>query len=132
MCLRVACHTLQFVSLAGGGVVKPTTLDDLLSLWEVQKETGTPLSPEQLCSACPELLEEFRWHVKALEAVDSNFGIVTDSPAVSTPGFHVDDSQSPHSVVRMTSEFVVEKLHAWADLDPSTWHTTPSCIVEWR
>jgi len=99
------------VSFAGA-VVKPTTLDDLLSLWEVQKETGTPLSPEQLCSKCPELLAEFRWHVKALEAVDSHFGIVTDSRAASTPGFLADGSQSPPSVVRMSSEFVVEKLHA--------------------
>ena len=126
MCLRVACHTLQFVhaqELAdrgvlnltksrGGAFVKPTTLDDLLSLWEDQKETGTQMSPEQLCSECPELLEEFRWHVKALEAVDSNFGIVTDSRAAATPGFRADGSQSPLSVVRMSSELVVEKLQA--------------------
>lgn len=92
--------------------MKPTTLDDLLSLWEVQKETGKPLSPEQLCLECPELLEEFRWHVQALEEFDSHFGIVTDSRAAATPGFPSDDSAVPQSVVRMSSEFVVEKLHA--------------------
>ncbi len=92
--------------------MKPTTLDDLLSIWEDRKEAGTPLSPEQLCSECPELLEEFRWHVKALEAVESRFGLSTDNIAVSTPGHGGNCAEQPPTVVRMSSEFVVEKLYA--------------------
>ena len=75
--------------------MKPTTLDDLLSIWEDRKEAGTPLSPEQLCSDCPELLEEFCWHVKALEAVESRFGLSTDNIAASTPGHVGSIAQQP-------------------------------------
>lgn len=32
------------------------TLDDLLSLWEDKKESGTPVTAEELCADQPELL----------------------------------------------------------------------------
>ena len=51
------------------------TLDDLLSLWEERKETGNPVTAEELCADQPELLDEVRWHIKALEAVESHFGL---------------------------------------------------------
>ena len=91
-------------------------LDDLLWLWEERKESGTPVSPEELCADCPELLEELRWYIKALEAVESRFGVATDSLAVSTPGYGAKPSQEPPPFVRMSSEFRIERLHATGGL----------------
>jgi serine/threonine protein kinase len=96
--------------------VQNTTLDELLWLWEEQKEAGAPVSPEELCADCPELLEELRWHIAALEAVASKFGIATDSVAASTPGAESTSSPRPPAVVRMSSEFRVENLHATGGL----------------
>ncbi len=49
-------------------------IDELMSVWEQRREAGAPVSPEELCRDCPELLAEVRWQIRALEAVDSRFG----------------------------------------------------------
>jgi serine/threonine-protein kinase len=48
-----------------------TRVNDLLECWEELRERGTPPSVEELCADCPELLEEVRRRIAALQAMDS-------------------------------------------------------------
>jgi serine/threonine protein kinase len=45
-------------------------LEDLVDLWEDSRERGTPVSPEDLCRDCPELLEELKRYLRELEVAD--------------------------------------------------------------
>src|SRR5262249_21146611 len=45
-------------------------LMDLVVRWEDQRKEGRPVSVEELCRACPELLEPLRQQVQALEAIN--------------------------------------------------------------
>ena len=40
--------------------------DELLDRWEELREAGTPVSPEELCRDCPELLDDVRRQVEAM------------------------------------------------------------------
>lgn len=46
-------------------------LAELLDRWEEAQERGEPLSPEELCTECPELLEAVRRQVAALRQIDA-------------------------------------------------------------
>ena len=43
---------------------------DLIVRYEEAREQGRPVTPEELCRSCPELLEELRRNLQGLEAVD--------------------------------------------------------------
>jgi hypothetical protein len=45
-------------------------LGELLLRWELWQEQGHPVSPEELCRDCPELLGELRRRVRALQALN--------------------------------------------------------------
>jgi len=45
-------------------------LEDLVDLWEDSRDRGTPVSPEELCRDCPELLEELKRYLRELEVAD--------------------------------------------------------------
>jgi WD40 repeat protein len=45
-------------------------LDDLLQRWDQYQRRGEPITPEELCRACPELLPAFRDAIAALQLVD--------------------------------------------------------------
>jgi WD40 repeat protein/serine/threonine protein kinase len=45
-------------------------LNDLLFHWEELLEQGSPISPEELCSHCPELLGELRRRIMALQKLN--------------------------------------------------------------
>jgi serine/threonine protein kinase len=47
---------------------------DLVVEWEQQYEHGTPVTPDDLCRQCPELLEEVRRRVQQLHAVNRQIG----------------------------------------------------------
>jgi hypothetical protein len=53
--------------------------DELLSFWEARRESGQPVTAEELCAESPELLEEVRWAIHALEQVESRFGVPSSS-----------------------------------------------------
>jgi tetratricopeptide (TPR) repeat protein len=44
-------------------------LSELLLRWEELRDQGRPAAPEDLCRDCPELVEELRRHVRALEGL---------------------------------------------------------------
>ncbi len=87
-------------------------IDELLSVWEERLEQGAPISPEELCRQCPEMLGEVRWHIRALQAVDSQFGATQNDQAPST----VKPEPAPDPIrsgpVRVATEYRIERLHA--------------------
>lgn len=87
------------------------TLDDLLSLWEDKKESGTPVTAEELCADQPELLSQVRWYIKALEAVESHFG-PTEGNDFSTADSLNPVEMVPENLVQVATEFRIEGLHA--------------------
>ena len=50
---------------------------DLLLRWEELSERGEPVTPEELCRDCPELLDELRRRVRALQAVAVSYTHLT-------------------------------------------------------
>ena len=52
-----------------------TRIDDLINRWEEMRERATPLTVEELCAHCPELVAEVRHRIRALRAVDSALDI---------------------------------------------------------
>ncbi len=76
-------------------------LDELLSVWEHRKENGETISADDLCREHPELLEEVRWHIRALEAVELQFGN-TDSQIPETAG-----QRDPSVAARINQEFQI-------------------------
>ena len=87
------------------------TLDDLLSLWEDKKESGTPVTAEELCADQPELLDQVRWYIKALEAVESHFG-PTEGNHFSTADLLNPVEMVPENRVQVVTEYQMESLHA--------------------
>ncbi len=76
-------------------------LDELLSVWEHRKENGETISADELCREHPELLDEVRWHIRALEAVELQFGN-TDSQIAKTSG-----QSDPSIAARINQEFQI-------------------------
>ena len=91
------------------------TLDDLLSHWEEQKEIGNPLTAEELCADQPELLDEVRWHIKALEAVELHFGL-TQGKNGSTSEAENRPEIVPEDQVHVATDYQIERLHACGGL----------------
>jgi WD40 repeat protein len=55
-------------------------LDALLREWEERRRRGEPVTPEEVCRDCPELLEAFRRGLAALEAIDRALQQTTPPP----------------------------------------------------
>src|SRR5262245_4328499 len=49
-------------------------VEDLLLRWEELNERGESVTPEELCRDCPELLDELRRRVRALQALNPALG----------------------------------------------------------
>ena len=62
-----------------------TRLSGLLMRWAEQQRLGCPVSPEDLCVDCPDLLEEFKLQLEAMEAMDSVLAIDTGTAASQQP-----------------------------------------------
>ncbi|MEM1062509.1 MAG: serine/threonine-protein kinase, partial [Planctomycetota bacterium] len=54
-------------------MTESSRLDELLDAWEVARDEGRTVSPEELCADAPELLESLRMRVAALEMIDQQF-----------------------------------------------------------
>src|SRR5262245_25600015 len=65
-------------------------LGDLLLRWEELHERGEPVTPEELCRDCPELLDELRRRVRALQALSPALGAAGESQTV-------DARAAPHA-----------------------------------
>lgn len=66
------------------------TVDELMARWQQAREAGTPLSPEELCRDCPDLLPELQARLATVQsAVEHLPATATATPAVvATPGRH--------------------------------------------
>jgi hypothetical protein len=67
-------------------------VSNLLLEWEERAAQGRPITPEELCASCPELLEELRRCVDLLRAVAPLFDLdnaSTDGVPPSIPGFEI-------------------------------------------
>lgn len=65
------------------------TLDELMIRWQQAREQGKPLTPEEVCKDCPELLPQFQDRLSALEAAVNALPASTSPTApipVTTPG----------------------------------------------
>ncbi|MCX7398696.1 MAG: protein kinase [Planctomycetales bacterium] len=89
-----------------------TTLDDLLCLWEENREAGIPVSPEDLCAETPELLQELKWTIRALEAVESRFGVISTQQEQVHGAEVTSHRLEPSDTVLVSSEYRIEELHA--------------------
>jgi tetratricopeptide (TPR) repeat protein len=79
------------------------TLDErvmqILESWEERRERGVVLSPEELCTECPELVEKVREAIRAVRAFDpeavANTETVTEAKSAVTrfeiPGYEIVD-----------------------------------------
>lgn len=54
------------------------TLDELMTRWQQAREQGKPLTPEELCRDCPDLISQVKARIAAIEVA------VRDLPAVVT------------------------------------------------
>jgi serine/threonine-protein kinase len=61
-----------------------TSLDDLLSRWQQAHREGQTLSLEELCSGCPERVEELKRHLRELAAMQAFLGLESTPPLGST------------------------------------------------
>lgn len=87
-----------------------TILDELLDRWEESSEKGNELTPEQLCVEHPDLLEELRWRINALRAVDAQFGA-----SINKNGeYPVNEAKTDklNQTIQVESEFRIDRLHA--------------------
>jgi serine/threonine-protein kinase len=55
-------------------------LGDLLLRWEELHEQGQSVTPEELCGDCPELLDELRRRIQALQALNQALDTTSDAP----------------------------------------------------
>lgn len=83
-------------------------LDDLLDRWEVAREQGEEISPEELCRDHPEFLPEVRRQIQALKAVSLQFGGGINERADELG----ETVWSPASHFEMLNRFEIIKLHA--------------------
>jgi eukaryotic-like serine/threonine-protein kinase len=87
-------------------------LDDLLSVWEHHKEKGESISAEELCRENPELLDEVRRHIRALEEVASRFGIEESQFRNATLGSRSHNDQLLNREFQITNRYQIVQHHA--------------------
>lgn len=69
---RQTVNLMEFISEAAMTTADP--VGDLLLRWEDARRRGASIAPEELCSDCPELLDELRSRVAALESMSDLLG----------------------------------------------------------
>jgi tetratricopeptide (TPR) repeat protein/tRNA A-37 threonylcarbamoyl transferase component Bud32 len=89
-------------------------VDGLVDGWELMHKQGAPLTIEELCADCPELVAEVRRRIQALQAMDSALG-TTGTELGPTPG---DERWDGVGAYRM----VPDVLHAAAVYRPRSHH----------
>ena len=92
-----------------------TRLENLLDRWEEAQEEGEPLTPEQLCADCPELLEELKQKIHALQLIDAQLGTEVRGQTLGATPDHADSllkSIAPQQAVATRAEYARLRFHA--------------------
>src|SRR6516164_564936 len=76
---------------------------DLLERWDEARRAGSEITPEALCVGCPELVDELRRRIVALESFStfmaaSGSGETTSRVGTSSEGDH-EDGHTPSPVL---------------------------------
>ncbi len=87
-------------------------IDELLSIWERNKESGNEMSAETLCIDCPELIPEVQQQMRALNAVDSYFSHASDNDDATTNPEAESIRDFIDLSLTVSSMFRIERLHA--------------------
>jgi serine/threonine protein kinase len=87
-------------------------IDDLIDRWEQLRENGQAISPEELCFDHPELLEEVRWQIQALHAIESHFGCDPDSSYSSLLSANEKTAFQPPSDLKLSGHYRLGQIHA--------------------
>ncbi len=91
-------------------------IDDLLELWEINREQGIQLPPQHLCRDNPELLNELRQQIEALIGFERQFGNGhSDATDRTHPLLENTELRSGQSVL-VDGRYQVERLHATGGL----------------
>jgi predicted Ser/Thr protein kinase len=61
-------------------------LDELMLRWEEARRAGSDRTPETLCGQCPQLTEELRQRIQAVEAMEQVLGVQTNDPHQTVVG----------------------------------------------
>jgi len=64
-------------------VANQERLNELLMEWEDRRDQGRPVTPEDLCRDAPELLDELKKRIKALQSMDGLLNC--EAPAITAP-----------------------------------------------
>ena len=90
-------------------------VDGLLDRWEELHEQGTPLTIEDLCAECPELVAEVRRRIEILREMDSALDTEVQQPRTS-PEDRVRGGSGANrelpDVLRATAVYRPERWHA--------------------
>jgi eukaryotic-like serine/threonine-protein kinase len=62
-----------------------TRLADLLLRWDEFRARGQAISPEELCRDCPDILEEVKNHLRALQTINTLYGTPQETGGISGP-----------------------------------------------
>lgn len=87
--------------------------DDLLAQWEEAYENGVLITPESLCADAPELLEDVRYQIQAILAIDREFGTDAPTKSASSPtpsAISIDTLASTQ--LTLQSRLTIERWHA--------------------
>src|SRR5262245_62160617 len=72
--------------------LRSEVLSERLLHWQERRRQGRPASAEELCADCPELLDELRQQIRALESMEALLGMgdgtTADLPAAPVPDRH--------------------------------------------
>jgi serine/threonine-protein kinase len=91
-------------------------IDSLVVRFEELREHGTPLSPEELCRDCPELLAELKEQLRVLSSMNALLGDPSSEllpPETTTVG---PAPTSPAEAVAAATRYRVLRLHATGGL----------------
>ncbi|HZU34528.1 MAG TPA: serine/threonine-protein kinase, partial [Gemmataceae bacterium] len=83
-----------------------TRVSELLLRWQDERDRGQPISVEVLCNDCPDLADEVRRRIRAIEAMEAMLHVGPDGEATTAP----DDNPEPSRVPDLPGYAIVDTI----------------------